>query len=111
MIKKIKRILKNNEDKLKKLYKVKKIGIFGSIVRGEQTENSDVDILVEFEEPISLFEFMDLEDFLTELIGRKIDLVSKNALKPRIGKIILEEVIYIWKKENMAILFNIFLIQ
>ncbi|MFX1452690.1 MAG: nucleotidyltransferase family protein [Promethearchaeota archaeon] len=95
MIKKIIGILKNNEDTLKKLYKVKKIGIFGSIVRGEQTENSDVDILIEFKEPISLFEFMDLEDYLTELIGMKIDLVSKNALKPRIGKIILEEVIYI----------------
>ena len=56
---------------------------------------SDVDILVDFEEPPSLFEFMDLEEYLSKLLGLKIDLVSKGALKPRIGKRILEEVVYI----------------
>ena len=58
-------------------------------------EKSDVDVLVEFEEPVGLFEFMDLEAYLTGLLGVKVDLVSKKALKPHIGKHILEEVISI----------------
>jgi len=54
-----------------------------------------VDILVSFYEPISLFEFMDMEEFLTQILGVKVDLVSKKALKPRIGKYILNMVVYI----------------
>jgi len=76
-------------------YHLKKIGVFGSYVRGEETGKSDVDVLVEFAEPISLFEFMDLEEELTEILGLNVDLVSKKALKPRIGRQILKEVIYI----------------
>jgi predicted nucleotidyltransferase len=94
-IEEIKKILKENEVILREKFKVKEIGIFGSFVRGEQKKRSDLDILVEFEEPISLFEFMDLEDYLKKIVGVKVDLVSKKALKPRIGKHILEEVIYI----------------
>lgn len=94
-IEEIKKILKENEAILRERFKVKEIGIFGSFVRGEQKKRSDLDILVEFEEPISLFEFMDLEDYLKKIVGVKVDLVSKKALKPRIGKHILEEVIYI----------------
>jgi predicted nucleotidyltransferase len=56
---------------------------------------SDVDILVEFEEPIGFFQFLDLEEYLTKLIGIKVDLVSKGALKPIIGEKILKEVIYL----------------
>jgi predicted nucleotidyltransferase len=74
---------------------VKTIGVFGSYVRGEQKRGSDVDVLVEFEEPVGLFEFMDLEDYLSELLGVKVDLVSKKALKPHIGENILQEVIMI----------------
>ena len=94
-LKEIEKILKENKATLAKRFKVKEIGIFGSYVRGEQKEKSDVDILVSFYEPISLFEFMDMEEFLTQILGVKVDLVSKKALKPRIGKYILEEVIYI----------------
>ena len=94
-LKEIEKILKENKAILAKRFKVKEIGIFGSYVRGEQKEKSDVDILVSFYEPISLFEFMDMEEFLTQILGVKVDLVSKKALKPRIGKYILEEVIYI----------------
>lgn len=94
-IEEISKILKENEDILKEKFKIKKIGIFGSYVRREQKEDSDLDILVEFEDPVSLFEFMDVEDFLTQILGVKVDLVSKNALKPRIGKHILEDVVYI----------------
>jgi len=91
----IKEILKENEVTLKKRFKVKELGIFGSYVRDEQKKSSDIDILVEFREPISLLEFVALERHLSELIGREVDLVMKTALKPRIGKHILKEAVYI----------------
>ena len=78
---------------MEKQFKVKEIGIFGSYVRGEQEDKSDMDILVEFREPVGFFTFLDLEEYLTELLGIKVDLVSKKALKPRIGKYILQEMI------------------
>ena len=93
--KKIEKIVKANKVLLTKQFKVKEIGIFGSVVRGEDKETSDVDILVEFEEPIGFFKFLELEEYLTDLIGRKVDLVSKKALKPRIGKHILKEVAFL----------------
>lgn len=96
MLNKIKEILKQNKKELKDKYKIKEIGVFGSYVRGEEKKRSDIDILVEFKEPVGLFEFMDLEEYLEELLGVKVDLVSKKALKPRIGQHILKEVIYIW---------------
>ena len=89
----IKEIIKKHKDELKEKYSVKEIGIFGSFVRGEAKEDSDVDILVEFEKPIGFFKFLELEEYLSNLIGREVDLVSKKALKPHIGKHILEEVI------------------
>ena len=94
-LKNIEKIVKKNKVVLTKQFKVKEIGIFGSVVRGEDTETSDVDILVEFEEPIGFFKFLELEEYLSDLIGRKVDLVSKKALKPRIGKHILKEVAFL----------------
>lgn len=91
----IKKTLKENKLILEKKFKIKEIGIFGSYVRNEQEENSDLDILIEFYEPISFFTFIDIEEYLTELLGIKVDLVSKKALKPRIGKFILDELILI----------------
>jgi len=91
----IKNILAQHKKELADRYKVKEIGIFGSYVRGEQRGKSDVDILVEFEEPIGLFEFIDLEEYLKNLLGIKVDLVSKKALKPHIGEYILKEAIYL----------------
>ena len=91
----IKKILRENETILTDRFKVKEIGIFGSYLREEQKKRSDLDILVEFEEPISLLEFVALERHLSELTGVQVDLVMKTALKPRIGKRILEEVSYI----------------
>ncbi len=88
----IKRIIEKNKEELKDKYGVKEIGIFGSVVRGEATKDSDVDILVEFEKPIGLFKFLELEEYLSNLIGKKVDLVSKKALKPYIAKYILKEV-------------------
>jgi len=97
MMKKAERILEELRKELGTLresYKVKGIGLFGSTVRGEQKKGSDIDLLVEFREPISLFKFLELEEHLSESLGRKVDLVSKKALKPRIGKRILAEVVY-----------------
>jgi predicted nucleotidyltransferase len=74
-------------------YGVKEIGIFGSYVRGEQQRESDVDILVDFTGSISLLDFVHLENELGDLLGVKVDLVMKTALKPRIGRHILEEVV------------------
>jgi predicted nucleotidyltransferase len=91
----IRRTLLRHKAELKQRFKVKNLGVFGSYVRGEQKRQSDVDVLVEFEEPIGLFEFMELEMFLTDLLGVKVDLVSKKALKPHIGEHILKEVIMV----------------
>jgi len=91
----IKEIIKKHKDELKEKYSVKEIGIFGSFARGEAKEDSDIDILVEFEKPIGFFKFLELEEYLSNLIGREVDLVSKKALKPNIGKHILEEVVTI----------------
>lgn len=87
--------LKENMPALREKYKAKTLGIFGSYIRGEQTKKSDVDILVEFEKPLGLLDFVGMELELNEMLGKKVDLVPKNALKPRIGKHILEEVKYI----------------
>lgn len=94
-VEEIKEILKKHKGELREKFKVKDVGIFGSYVKGEQRKKSDIDILVEFEEPIGLFEFMDLEEYLSNLLGAKVDLVSKKALKPRISEYVLKEVVYI----------------
>ena len=95
-LKDIKTILNKNKANLRKNYRVKDIGVFGSYVRGEQKKTSDVDILVEFEETIGLFKFMELEERLKKILKvKKIDLVTKDALKPYIGAEILKEVSYL----------------
>lgn len=91
----IKKILKKNKKLLEKRYKVKKIGLFGSYTRKEANKKSDIDILVEFSETPDLFEFIDLENFLRKLLGIKVDLATKEALKPLIRKEILKETVYI----------------
>lgn len=73
------------------------MGIFGSYLREEQTEESDIDVLVEFEPGFrfGLITFCELEDYLSEMRGVKVDFVMKQGLKPRIGKRILSEVVYL----------------
>jgi predicted nucleotidyltransferase len=94
--------LKEIEDKikcskpiLKEKFKVKDIGIFGSYIRGEQTGDSDLDVLVEFGERVGFFKFLELEEYLERLLNLRVDLVSRKALKPRIGQNILKEVVMI----------------
>ena len=91
----IREILKDNKDALKEQFGVSQLGLFGSYLRGEQNPESDLDILVDFDEPVGLFELMDLNDQLEKLIGMKVDLVTRGALKPYIGKRILSEVSYL----------------
>jgi predicted nucleotidyltransferase len=88
----IKKVLRDYKSVLKDKYHINTLGIFGSYTRGEQSSDSDIDILVDFIAPISLFEFIDLEEELSKLLHVKVDLVSRNALKPYIGKRILSEV-------------------
>lgn len=80
---------------LQEVYKIKALGLFGSYSRQEQTEHSDLDILVEFSEVPSLLKFINLENYLTDNLGIKVDLVHKSGLKPRLGQRILEEVVYL----------------
>jgi len=91
----IKAIITSHKADLADKYGVSKIGVFGSVVRGEARDDSDVDVLVEFNRPIGFIKFMDLEFYLEELFGSKVDLVTKKALKPNIGKRILQEVMYV----------------
>ena len=94
-IKGVKKILKKNKKLLEEKYKVKKIGVFGSYIRKETGKKSDIDVIVEFFETPDIFEFIKLENFLKKLLGIKVDLVTKEALKPLIKKEILRETVYI----------------
>ncbi len=91
----IKQWLVEHKPLLQEDYKVRELGIFGSYIRQEQTETSDIDLLVEFSEIPSLLKFVNLENYLSDNLGVKVDLVHKNGLKPRIEKRILAEVVYL----------------
>lgn len=85
--------LRAHMPELAQRYKVKSLGVFGSYVRGEQRKRSDLDVLVEFHEPPSLLKFIEMENYLSDQLGVKIDLVMKDSLKPAIGRNILREVV------------------
>lgn len=91
-LQKIEAILRERRDEMLRDYGVTEIGVFGSCVREEAAADSDIDILVEFNKPIGFFKFLELEERLSEWLGAKVDLVTKAALKPRIGRRILDEV-------------------
>jgi uncharacterized protein len=93
--KRIMDVMAENKHELEECYGVKKLGLFGSYVRGRQKKTSDIDILVAFARDIDLFEFIDLREYLELKIGGRVDLVMESALKPTIGKHILAEVEYV----------------
>jgi predicted nucleotidyltransferase len=93
MLSKIRNILLQEKDELARTYRVRSLGVFGSLVRGEQIDSSDIDILVEFIDNPGLIGFISLENHLSELLGAKVDLVMKDSLKPAIGERILREVV------------------
>jgi len=77
------------------------MGVFGSFARGDQRKNSDIDILVEFSKPIGFFEFLEVEEYLSKILGKKVDLVTNNALKPAIRQDILNDVVYVQTKKRV----------
>ncbi len=87
--------LKTDRKEIERTFKVRSIGVFGSYVRNEQRKHSDLDVLVDYRTVPGLFDFLRLEEYLSDRLGVKVDLVMKSALKPGIGKRILEEVQYI----------------
>jgi len=78
---------------LRRSWPIHSLALFGSVARGEATDASDLDVLVEFERPIPLSAFLALEKALSELAGRSVDLVSRPALKPFIGAHVLKEAV------------------
>ena len=90
----IKATLKSNKQRLTEKYGLSLLAVFGSYGRGQQTENSDVDILVDFNKPIGV-EFIDLADELEKLLNLKVDLVSKNGVRPQYLKQIEQELSYV----------------
>ncbi len=92
----IEKIISAHKEVLLREYGIKKIGMFGSYIRGEAKKNSDIDILIELDKPkIGLLGFIEIENYLSKIIGIKADLVMNGVLKPRIGRHILKEVVYI----------------
>ena len=92
---KLKNILAEHKQEIKDRFKVEEIGIFGSYVRKEQKKKSDLDVLVSFSETTDLFMFGQLENYLSDILGVKVDLVMKDSLKPRLKDRILNEAIYV----------------
>jgi uncharacterized protein len=89
-LKEIKPVLENE-------YEVEEVGVFGSYVRGEQKETSDVDILVSLRQghSVGLIEFCGLKEFLSDILGLPVDLITKKGIKPALKKYILGEVVYL----------------
>jgi len=98
-VKEILKVLEKNKEVLKK-YRVKRIGLFGSFVRGEQKKGSDIDFLVEFENP-SFDDFMDLVFYLEDLFGRNVELITNGSISPYIQPYIEKEVS--WYETELAI--------
>ena len=93
-LKEIEEIIRLHKPELKEKFKVKKIGIFGSYAKGEQKKKSDIDILVDFYEPVG-WEFIDLGEHIEQLLDLKVDLVTPQALKRQIKESVLKEVVII----------------
>jgi predicted nucleotidyltransferase len=89
----IKSVLHAHADELRDRFKVKSLSVFGSYARNEQTERSDVDVLVEYIEPISLFWLVDTELYLDDLLGVKVDLIMKRSIRPEIREDVLREAV------------------
>ncbi len=94
-LKEIQATIKAHKKELYSKYHVKKMGVFGSYVRGEQKKRSDIDILVEFEELPSLLGIIDMELYLRKLLRKKVDLIEKTGLRPELKDIVLNEVVYL----------------
>lgn len=83
--------IKNNQGELRERFHVDSLSIFGSVARGTDTPNSDVDILVKYQKTPGFFEFLDLKTYLEDLMGRRVDLVTEGALKKQLREQVLQE--------------------
>ncbi len=92
-LEKILEVLRQQIPMLAERYSVEKLELFGSYVRSEQKKDSDLDVLVTFKEDPSLLTYIAIENYLSDLLGIKVDLVMKDSLKPKIGQQILREAI------------------
>lgn len=96
-------ILLEKSEYLASEYSVKRIGLFGSYAKGTSTEASDIDIIVEFEKPLG-FKFMELADYLEDLLGKRVDLLTEGGLKgiryPHIAQSIRESIVYVKSNEQ-----------
>ncbi|MDX2272657.1 MAG: nucleotidyltransferase family protein [Cyanobacteriota bacterium] len=89
----IRQVLVAQKRDLCEKYQITELGVFGSYARGEQTEESDVDILVDYEIAPTFVMLVELRDYLSDLFGLKVDIVTKNGLKARIRDRVLAEVV------------------
>jgi predicted nucleotidyltransferase len=88
------KVLKDHKETLLSKYPIRSIGLFGSISRNDDTSQSDIDIVVEFDGQIGI-QFIDLAEEFESLLHRNVDLVSKNAIKPRYYQSIKDDIIYV----------------
>lgn len=88
------KILEQNKSLLFSSYPIKSLGLFGSAIRGDSNAESDIDILVDFSQPVGL-EFIDLADTLEKILNQKIDLVSRNGIKPKYFREIEKDLLYV----------------
>ena len=91
----LKKTLQAHKEELNQKYGVSEIGVFGSFVKNEQNNTSDVDVLIEFDKAVDLLTFVNLKNYLSDLLNVNVGLVMKKALKPKIGQRILQEVVEI----------------
>ncbi|MFH1227475.1 MAG: nucleotidyltransferase family protein [Planctomycetota bacterium] len=94
-LKDIKIVLKRYEPEIRSRYGVKKIGIFGSYARNQQRPKSDLDVLADIDKSVSLLGLVGIENYLSELLGVKVDLIPREDIRPELKRRILKEVIYI----------------
>ena len=94
-LKQIQNILASSKPELRKRYKVRELGIFGSYSRGEQKKTSDVDILVRFSPNASLFDFVGLGNYLAERLKMKVDVVSERGIRQELKSSIVKDVVRI----------------
>ncbi len=92
-IKNLLKILRSHKKELEEKFGIIKIKVFGSYVRGKETSKSDLDIIVEFKEPPGLIKFIEIEEYLSNLLGVKVDLLTEEGISPYIRKYIKKEVI------------------
>jgi uncharacterized protein len=90
----IAKALRDNKINLSNKYHLKSIGIFGSVTREDFRDDSDIDILIDYDQPIGI-EFIDLAEELEKILNRRVDLVSKNGVKPKYFEEIQKDLIYV----------------